>query len=222
MKYLVALAFLVTGSLHLNAQRIPSLTPKDEAGVEQVSLANPYVGAVKLVYNFDDEQPLNDNFLFTANVQLTFIQTQRFALPVVGIAGLSSTDLLNPGSGLNLGLFPWYVLDDGDNLDIILHGGLNYKTITKDVEAGAAPPQQFKALAGIELIYGKEGKLPSTLSITPAYLYHFDEQTDDTFALELTAIVPVAPKLAVMAESIMAFNDFFGSQFRFAVITTFE
>lgn len=218
MKYLVAflLLFITTG---LIGQRIPQTESEKQFGVEQISLANPYVGAVKLSYNFDSDKPLNDNLLFSANVQLTPIQGKRFAVPIVGIAGLGSTNLLDPSSGLNIGIYPYYLISQSNKAMFIAHGGLSYKKLADGSSDTEDLPSQVKAVGGLEVVYGEKGSLPTTISAIVGYLTH--PNLEDTAILELTFIVPVAEKLAILGEFTRPFSDSFGGQFRAAVITTF-
>lgn len=203
-------------------QRVPQVTPTNNASVEQISLANPYIGAAKLSYNFDQDKPLNDNLLFSATVQLTPIQGERFALPIVGVAGLGSGDMFNPGSGLNIGVYPYYILTQSETVKLVAHGGVAYKVITQDVGVEDDAPQQVKLLGGLEVIYGDAGKLPMTLSVTPAYLHHSVPEMESVGVLEATAVIPVAAGLAVLVEGLVPFNNSFNGQFRFAVITTMQ
>jgi hypothetical protein len=205
------------------AQRIPMTTPvqSNTVEVEQVSLANPYVGAVKLAYNLDDNQSLEDNVIFSGALQLTPIKGDRYAVPIVGAIGLGSSDLLNPASGLNIGVYPYYILSENEDITLILHGGVNYKVLVEDTDADLDPPQQIKALIGIEAVFGQAGKLPFTLSVNPAYLYNTNGSMDDTAVLEVSGVVPFAPKLAILAELAYPFEKGISSQLRLGVLTVF-
>ena len=137
----------------LSAQRLPTLKPLDLARTEQISLANPYIGVAKLSYNLDPDRPLNDNLIFSVGAQITPIKGDRYAIPILGVGSLGSGDILNPNSGLNIGVFPYYVLSQKETYKLILHGGGNYKVITEGVSAGEDPASQVKLLGGLEIIY---------------------------------------------------------------------
>lgn len=190
---------------------------ESNADVEQVSLANPWVGA-KLSYNFDENKPLDDNFLFSAKVLYTPVQGEDYAVPVVGSIGLGSGDLLNPESGINIGLYPYYKLIKDTKFLLIAHGGLGYKLITEGVEAGEDAPQQIKLLGGLEAVFYSEAGSPTTVSLTPVYLYHTRDLTESTGALEITGIIPVSSGLGILAEGQVPFKSEFDGTFRFGVV----
>lgn len=218
---ILLVAFLLVLATCLTAQRLPILKPLGEAQTEQISLANPYIGVAKLAYNLDPDRPLDNNLIFSVGAQITPIKGDRYAIPILGVGSLGSDDILNPNSGLNIGIFPYYIASKSETLRVVLHGGLNYKTIVEGVEAGVDPLQQFKFLGGVEFIYAKSKEaLPITLSVTPSYLYHTDI-VENSGALELTAVVPIAQGLGLLAEGFAPFNRVLEGQFRFAVISVF-
>lgn len=223
MKHLLVIIMSLMATIGL-AQQLPTLKPLTKVLTEQVSLANPYVGVAKLAYNLDPDRSLENNLIFSAGAQIVPIRGERFAIPILGVGGLGSSDILNPNSGLNIGVFPYYYALKQENLQVVLHVGANYKTIVEGVGADETAPQQLKFLGGAEIIYAKDAdSLPFTFSVSPTYLYHTDDATGNTAAIELTAVVPIAEGLGLLAEGFAPLGDKFKGlgQFRFAVITTF-
>lgn len=220
MKYLFSILFL-TFTLTLMAQTpfsIVNSKTDGEFSSQQVSLANPWFGA-KLQYSLNDQAPLEDNFIFNTKVLYTPVVGDKFAIPIVGSAGLGSSNILNPESGINVGIYPFYFLKGDDDLKVILHGGIGYKVIVDGVEQGAEAPQQIRLVGGIELaFYGANKDLPTTLSVTPAYLYNTLSGAESTAALEIDGIIPIANGLGLLASGQIPFNKSFDGSFRFGVI----
>lgn len=219
MKYLFILLFAacVTAA---SSQTPYSFTQATDtyANVEQISLANPWVGA-RLSYNLNEDAPLDENFLFSAKVLYTPAQGENFAIPIVGTAGLNSTDLFNPESGVNIGVYPYYIFSKSETLTLIAHGGMGYKVITKDVEVGDETPQQVRLVGGVEVaLFPESGGLPTTLSVTPVYLINTGTNIDNTGVLEITGIVPVANGVGLIAEGLVPFKDALNGSFRFGII----
>lgn len=189
---------------------------------EQVSFANPYIGAT-LLYNVDENRPLNESVLFTASVLQILASGDRFSVPVVGRVGLGDADILTPGSGLNLGIFPYYKLTTNQSpFQIYAHGGLNYKVITSGVGTGDKAPQQIRALAGIEAVFTQpQSKGPTTLSITPVFMFNTNSVETSSNGLEVSFVLPIGSGLGLFAEGLVPFNaSDFNSGLRFGVVAT--
>lgn len=199
------------------AQRIPTTSLSDGANVQQVSLGNPYVMAVKLAYNLKGSGLINDNILFSAGGQIDLLKTEKFSFPIVGVAGLGIKDLLNASSGLNIGAYPYYSVYSSSESKVILHSGFVYKLITKDVVSGAPPPQQVRTFGGVELIYQGGSNSPITLSLTSGYMYNTIGTSTGFF--EGTVILPVMSRLALLIESTIPFKEG-KSDTRIAILTT--
>lgn len=220
MKYLFSI-LLTMFSFALTAQTpfsIQNSQEKDEFSVEQVSLANPWFGA-KLSYNLDNDKPLDDNFLFSTKVMYTPVSGDRFAVPIVGGAGLGNSNILDPESGVNFGIYPYYLVYSTDKFKVIGHGGLGYKVVVDGVGVGEDAPQQIRLVGGLEAaFYAKEGSLPTTLSITPVYLYNTLEVMENTAMLEATVIMPIANGLGLLVDAQLPFNKLYDGAVRFGVI----
>jgi hypothetical protein len=199
-------------------------TSTQDVGTQQSSLRNAWVGS-KLAYNVDESKPLNESFLLSAKVLYTPVAGDRFAIPVVGNVGLGSQaegDILNPDAGVNLGIYPWYLLSDPTNTDsrltLVLHGGLGYKVLTAELPEGAEAPQQLKLIGGLEIAFASDEGLPTTLSVTPVYLFNTNAGVDNFGALEITGILPIANGLGLLAEGSFPFDQGISGQFRLGVI----
>jgi hypothetical protein len=221
MKYLFSILLTVFLTMNLTAQSpfgIVSSQEQDEASAEQVSIANPWFGA-KLSYNLNDDRPLDDNFLFSAKVLYTPVSGDRFAVPIVGTVGLGNDDIFNSDAGLSIGIYPYYFLKTSEQFKLIAHGGVGYKVIEEGVEAGAEAPQQVRLVGGLEAaFYPKGGGLPTTLSVTPAYLYHTSEATPNVGTLEIDGIIPVANGLGLLLSGWIPFKKEIDGSFKLGVI----
>lgn len=190
-----------------------------DVSTKQASSYNPYFGA-ELSYSLDEDKPVSESFLLSAKITYVVAAGDNWAFPVASSFGLNSDDLLNPESGFNVGVFPWYLVTKNVDaqLKFIVHGGLNYKVITEGV-GGSEAPQQFKAIGGIEAIFvGDDGQAPTTLSVTP--VYYLNNVADDFGALEITGVLPVAPGLALLAEGNLPFQNGIGGDVRLGIIVT--
>lgn len=190
-----------------------------EVSTEQASAYNPYFG-FKLAYNLDESRPVSESFLLSAKITKVLASGPNFAFPVASSFGLNSDDVTNPESGFNAGVFPWLnVTKNADSqLKFIVHGGLNYKVVTENVEGEA--PQQIKVLGGVEAVFDnkQENTGPVTLSVTP--VWYFNNVLDDFGALEITAVIPVARGLALLAESTTPFQNGVQGDVRFGILAT--
>lgn len=169
----------------------PSLTE-----VSQVSLRNPWIGA-RLSYNMDPNKPLNDNFLFSARVLYSIAAGEKYAVPVVVGAGMDGTDIFDPNSGINFGVYPYYLIKSTDNIDVVIHGGFGYKVLLSAPTTDVVP-QQLRFLLGAEVVYYNTNGLPTTISISPAKMLNIDAGTWGMTAVEIDAIVPIGSGLGAM------------------------
>lgn len=194
-------------------------TGNSEVGTEQISTANPYWG-FNLLYNLDESKPLDESFVFSAKLLKVLASGERFSVPLVGEVGLGDDDILSPGSGINAGIYPYYVLSQTSQFKILAHGGVGLKIIEEGVGVGEDAPQQIRLVAGFEGIFTfEEGGNPFTLSVTPVYLFNSNSVVGNTGALEITAVLPVGANVGLLAEGLVPFqNGDFESGFRFGVI----
>lgn len=181
-----------------------AITDKGKATMtpQQISLKNPWVGAT---FSYDlAGEGLEDNFLFSAQAMYFLVQEAKWGIPALGSLSPGSTDILASSSGYNFGLYPYYLVKSGEKFDLIAHGGASYKVIPgKD---STATVNQFRFLAGLEVIYWGEGRASSatTLSITPVFT--LNDSVEDLSFLEATVIIPVGGHLGILGEIQIPFN----------------
>lgn len=163
-------------------------------GIKQISAKNVWLGS-KLVYNVSEDNPIDDNFALAGKVLYTPIFGDKYGIPIVVTAG-SGGDVLNPESGTNIGVYPYYVLTSSSGMTLLAHGGVGYKSLQQETEA----LQQIRALIGLEVAFaGKAGGPPVTLSLTPVYTNTSGTTGNKTF-LEATAIIPVSKNLGALVD----------------------
>lgn len=236
MKNLFSFLLLLAFTATIQAQPLPTVRADQQRGEtlrsERVSFANPYIGMVKLSYNFDEDRPVDDNLVFSAGAQFTPISGDNWAVPIVGVGSIGSGNLLADNSGLNFGIWPYYMVSQGEKTDVVLHGGANYKVITAGVQEGEKAPQQVKALIGIEVITGEAGRPPFTFSFSGGIMNNsneggglFSRNIGNAGLIEADLILPVANGLGLLVEGVFYLRnvseDDIGSQMRAGVLTTF-
>lgn len=164
-------------------------------GIQQSSAKNLWLGS-KLVYSVDENNPISDNFLLTGKVLYTPISSEKYGIPIIVTASPSGGDILNPESGINMGVYPYYILSSNSSMTLLAHGGIGYKSLQQEAEA----LQQIRALIGLEAAFaGKAGGPPVTLSITPVYTNTSGALGNKTF-LEATAVIPVSKSLGALVD----------------------
>lgn len=189
------LVFLTMGFGLLAQTPYSIFNSANEKGVEvqQVSAKNLWLGS-KLVYSVDENNPVSDNFLLTGKLLYTPISNEKYGIPIMVTASPSGGDILNPESGMNLGIYPYYILTSTSGMTLLAHGGVGYKSLQQETEA----LQQIRALIGLEVAFaGKAGGPPVTLSLTPVYTNTTGTLGNKTL-LEATAVLPVAKNLGVL------------------------
>jgi len=174
--------------------------PEGEVKVSGVSLKNTWIGS-KLSYEFQGDGLLKQNFLFSAKILYTPIHGDRYAIPIVSGLGVNSPSPFSPDGGINIGVYPYYVVKDATNSVLVLHGGLGYKMIPKEMPEDAL--RTFvRASIGMEVLMYQNGfKAPLSLSITPLYM--------DGMGLEITGILPISAGIGILAEYFAGTNSVF-------------
>lgn len=218
MKYLFSI-LLVLGFLTASSQSAFTVkeSRKAEAQVEQVSLANPWVGAKLSMAINDPDNDIANNFIFSARVLYEAVTGDNYSVPIVGSFALGNDDMLSPESGFNAGVYPYYIAKESEGLAVVMHGGAGYKIIPQGSDFNESP-QQIRALAGVELAFKQDGKLPTTLSVTPTYLMHFNSDLEDSFGIEVTGVLPISDGLGVLAEYQRPFTDGAEGVFRLGIM----
>lgn len=187
-----------------------------------VAAYNPWLGA-QLVHNFAGTGDFGDNLVITGRI-LHELNTNDidFKIPIMGnISSLKSDLLESPemlGStisnivigdqGLNLGLYPYYVIDDynDDSFYFVVHGSVGWKLngFQDDSTETTNYLNTGRFSAGIEIGYGifdeVTGDRPITLSLTPVlsifnkeqYGEIFEQPESSIFSFEVTGVVPIS------------------------------
>lgn len=167
---------------------------KGDVGIQQVSAKNVWLGS-KLSLNLSDENPISDNFLLTGRVLYTPILGDKYGVPIM-VTASSGGEILNPESGMNLGVYPYYILSSNSSMTLLAHGGIGYKSLQQETEA----LQQIRALLGLEIaLTGKTGGPPVTFSLTPVYTNTSGITGNKSF-LEATFVLPIGKNLGVLAD----------------------
>lgn len=181
-----------------------------QVATKQISANSLWLGS-KLVYNVDDQAPLDDNFLLTGKILYTPIAAEKYAIPVV-VTASTGGDILNPESGFNVGVFPYYKLMSSASTTLLIHGGVAYKSLQQET---AEALNQIRALIGLELaVFPKAGGLPVTVSATPVYTNTSGVLGSNTH-MEVTAVIPVAKSLGALIDWQ---SGSIGSGFRIGII----
>lgn len=191
---------------------------EDDANVNQISLANPWFGA-KLSYNLSEKEFTDEDFVFSAKVLYNPIKGEKFAFPIVGSAGLMKGDLLNPESGVNLGVYPYFIVRQETSRTFLLHGGFGYKVMPTS-ESNPIRTEQTRFLFGVEgAFWGADGAgLPTTLSITPGWVWNSNTPEPNTGFLEASMIFPLSQGLGILINGMFPFNDHYDGTVKIGVI----
>ncbi len=188
-----------------------STNDRNGVGVQQISANSLWLGS-KLVYNVNDDAPLDDNFLLTGKILYTPIADLKYAVPIV-VTASTGGDILNPESGFNIGVYPYYKLLSNASTTLLVHGGVGYKSLQQE---SAEALNQIRALIGLELaVFPKTGGLPVTISATPVYV-NTSGALGSSNHMEVTAVVPVSKSLGALIDWSSASTA--GSGFRIGII----
>lgn len=187
----------------INAQTpfmILSSQKKPANAAERVaSLANPYVGA-KLAYNISGD--VSESFLLSAKAMYVAASGAGWAVPIVANVGLGQPDTVNE-NGVSIGMFPYYSVTNETQLQLLLHGGVNYK-----IADNQNALNQFRFLAGVEVaLYPKDRSMPITFSIAPEYIKNVGVIDNSWWQLSMTGVVPIANGLGLLLEGAVPFNN---------------
>lgn len=219
MKQLLTVVFLLLGFC-LMAQTGSQLGKVRSSGFSShdVSAKNPWLVGAKLSFTVQDlDGSLANNFIFSGKAATILAEGEKFAFPLYSSVDLGSGDIFSSESGFNVGIYPYYLLSDNANYEIVLHGGSGYKIIPA-LEDGLDAESQFKVTMGIEAAFYKdENSLPTTVSIAPAYLWN--SIFEDIAILEITGVVPISQGIGALIEYQQPFKDGIDGIFRIGVIT---
>lgn len=193
---LISLMFLTfLGFSQTPYSMFSSTNRKGEVGTQQGSAKNVWLGS-KLSLDLNEDNPVSDNFLLTGRILYTPILGDKYGIPIMVTASPSGGDVLNPESGMNLGIYPYYLLSSNSGFTLLAHGGVGYKSLQQETEA----LQQIRALLGLEVaLTGKTGGPPVTFSLTPVYTNTSGVIGNKSF-LEATFVLPIGKNLGVLAD----------------------
>lgn len=172
------------------------------AALSASSQVNPWVGA-KLVYNVSGD--VSESFLLSGRVLYVAAAGERYAFPIVGNVGLNNADSLSVDNGVSIGVFPYYILNTGFPFKLLLHGGLNYRTLVLN----DASLNEFRVMAGLEAaLYPRESNgSPTTLSVAPEYVINTIDAINNSWGLNITGVLPIANGLGLMLEGTVPLNN---------------
>ena len=232
MKNLIFLILITSISISASAQSASSILSMSKKGSINTqgspagsSSFNPWLGA-QMLYKFDPESDFSDNLIVSGQILYTpkpfNNESKTFRIPVIGNISIFKTnigDSLNfeeteskitetilSSEGLNVGLYPYYVIIPYDkDFYFLTHATAVYKL------NGFALPDStksyfnnFKLSLGFEIGYGilneLTGDRPITLSVTPAYTIidkgKYKEvlglEEKNILGLEVAAILPIS------------------------------
>lgn len=186
------------------------------ASTQQVSAGNPWLAGASFGSAFGEGNDIKDNFLFTARLIRDIEVSDRFHIPIMANAALpgvnDASEVLNDRA-ISGGLYPYYVLRDEGSLRLLVHGAGVYRLLT-DADSSTT---QVRLLGGLEgHLYGKDGGLPTTVSVAPSYTF-----ADNAFvSLEVDAIIPLTSGLGVLLNYVKPFSDLYKPIFQAGIILT--
>jgi len=193
------------------------MVTQNEVTTSQVSLNNAWFGS-SFSYDLAGDGNFEEDFLFTADI----LYNPKLNLDGVNFAIVGDAALLTGGDQtldqLELGIFPWKIIHSNseNGFTVVAHGGVSYRV--SPVEGTETSPQAVRLLAGAELAFPlSDNNLPATLSVTPVFeTYNMD--MGNTFGLESTFLMPIAPNLGIIGEVYIPFKDQFQSIFNAGVV----
>ena len=172
-----------------------------EASTKAASVHNVWLGS-KISGAITGGGDLSENILLSGKI-IYDLTLGSFKLPVVSNVSFdfssgNATGFLFGDQGISIGLYPYKVIGQSGKVTTVIHGGLAYKLLPQ--ESMKLSPQQTKIFAGFEIAHAiKDSPYPFTFSLTPLYAIN-NLLHENTFALEGTAVLPIAGGLGVLAE----------------------
>lgn len=195
---------------------------------------NPWLGA-QLLLNIDGTRDISDNLIVSGRLLYQIKTTsKKFKIPIMGNISDLTSDLENKkedeikqsvneismsDKGLNIGLYPYYILVPYDrDFYLLVHGSGNWKLNRfKLTDSTSNNLNILRFTAGFEMGYGIldniTGDKPITLSITPSLSIFNKVKYNDIFGsnksmiwgLELTGIIPISKTgIAVVLDGIIS------------------
>jgi hypothetical protein len=199
-----------------------------------ISARNPWLGG-QVGYKFGGSGEFADNLIASARLMYDIdLGFKRFQLPIMGNFSqlrdnLSEKlsvddkneariqDIITSTQGLNLGLYPYFVVSEKQYFAFLIHGAAAYKINSfKDESANAVYLQQGRFSLGIEANIGKynteQGRYPWTISIAPALTVFSSEDYRSIFgadkssltSLEITSVIPIGKGIGFLLESVIS------------------
>lgn len=243
MRLWIASGLVALLSSGLGAQTPYGLTNvTTDAGAGGAAANNPWLGA-QIAYNFGGTDSFSENFLVTARFLYDPLGSNKddtgdqrgWHAPVMGnigdiashVAGGEDSEgaitekaqaLLSSAQGINVGLYPYYVLARSNVVRLTAHGAIGWKLNSlRDPDNGTVMFNEGRGSAGLELALGnlnEEGRLPITLSVAPVVTFFsaakyeevFGERRGSLWSAEITGILPVGSGMGVLFQSVLAGN----------------
>jgi len=225
-------AFSQTASSVLSMSRTNTLKLQESAAGS--SGFNPWLGA-QLLLNVAGTGDVSDNLIVSGRLLYQLKTTsKKFKIPIMGNISNLTSDLENKKAdeieqsvneivmsdkGLNIGLYPYYILVPYDrDFYLLAHGSLNWKLNGfKLTDSTSNYLNIGRFSAGFEIGYGTldniTGDKPLTISITPTlslfdktkYKEIFGIDKSMVLGLELTGIIPISKTgIAVVLDGIFS------------------
>lgn len=214
---------------------------------------NPWLGA-QVGYMFGNSEEFADNLLVSGRLLHHIIKgdSNQLNLPVMGnISAVIKDksrfttesdkikselrDILMQNQGVNIGLYPYFVLKDKDKITLTLHGAASWKlnasedSISKEVNY----LNQGRFSIGADFLIGskRDGDAhPMSISIAPVisvfspdeYLKSFGTKKSAIASLELNAVVPLGKGIGIMFEKIFSFTKDIPGLFNVGLVISSE
>lgn len=216
------LALIILFSLAAKAQTSYTLNRLSKSGndvsLQETSAHNVWIGS-KLTGTLG-QADFSETFLLSGKIVYD-LNFGKFLVPIVSNVNLTFNGdpkgFLFGDKGITIGAQPYKVISENENSNLVLHGGLFYKLLPQT--SIKLTPQQTKIFGGFEWAYYSKGKdhLPFTISVTPAYLIN-NLTNANMFALETTAILPLASGFGAIVEFDAPFKKGVESVLKFGII----
>lgn len=202
-----------------------------------ISAKNPWLGG-QVGYKFGGSGEFADNLIASARLMYEIdLGSKKFVLPVMGNLSqlrdnlsenltvdekeiARNQDILTSTQGLNVGLYPYYLIFEKAYFSLLAHGTLAFKLNSfTDVQSNPVYLQQGRFSLGIEAYIGKKdpttGKYPWTISIAPVttvfsnmdYKAIFGTERSSLTSLEITSVLPIGKGVGFLLEGVISNNS---------------
>ena len=220
----IGLIFTIN-SFSQSPSRIHSISVYDPNTDRAGSPRNVWATSAQIYYSILGEGEFIDNFGASAKALLEVLgkETPSYGLYVMGNLSrlTTSTDnedikpklieLQKSSQGINVGLYPHFVIGDPNDKSMIFYGSVAYKVnALEDDQNSIFYFNQLRLTLGIEVsgLKGFKSKLPVTLSFEPTYTFFkkdlymsvFGEDKSNVFGINAVFILPVGNSIGLMGD----------------------